>query len=73
MTELDITAQLCPMTFVYTRLALDRMASGDVLRLRLRGSEPRSNVPRNAIEQGHAVLSVTDSADGTTIVEIRRK
>jgi tRNA 2-thiouridine synthesizing protein A len=73
MTELDITAELCPMTFVHTRLALDRLASGELLHIRLRGSEPRENVPRTAAEQGHTVVSVDDAADGTTLVVIRRR
>lgn len=73
MAELDITAEICPMTFVHTRLALDRLASGDSLHVRLRGEEPRRNVPRTATEQGHFVLSVTDQGDGTTVVVIRRK
>ncbi len=73
MAELDITAELCPMTFVHTRLALDRLASGEVLRVRLKGDEPRRNVPRTAAEQGHAILSVEDAQDGTTVVVIRRK
>ena len=60
------------MTFVRTRLALDRLQPGDELRVRLRGEEPRRNVPRTAAEQGHAVLSVEDSDDGDTVVVIRR-
>ena len=48
--ELDITAELCPMTFVRTRLALDRMRPGQVLLVRLRGKEPLENVPRTARE-----------------------
>jgi Sulfurtransferase TusA len=31
--ELDITKEVCPMTFVRTRLALDRMRPGQVLRV----------------------------------------
>ncbi len=61
------------MTFVHTRLALDRLASGQVLLVRMRGEEPRRNVPRSAAEQGHAILSVEDGPDGTTLVQIRRK
>ncbi len=72
MADLDITAELCPMTFVRTRLALDRLRSGDVLRVTLRGEEPRRNVPKTAAEQGHAILSVADGDDGTTVVSIRR-
>ncbi len=60
------------MTFVRTRLALDRLQPGDELHVRLRGEEPRRNVPRTAEEQGHAVLSVSDAPDGTTVVVIRR-
>jgi tRNA 2-thiouridine synthesizing protein A len=60
------------MTFVRTRLALDRLHSGDLLLVRLRGDEPRRNVPRTAAEQGHEVVSVTDHADGIAEVLIRR-
>ena len=73
MTELDITTERCPMTFVHTRLALDRLSSGEVLNVRLRGDEPRRNVPRTVAEQGHTVVSVSDEDDGTTTVVIRRK
>ena len=38
---LDITKDLCPMTFVRTRLALDRLAPGQKLLVLLRGDEPR--------------------------------
>lgn len=69
---LDITAFLCPMTFVRTRLALDRLGSGQVLAVRLRGEEPRRNVPRTAAEQGHAVLALHDNPDGTATLLIRK-
>ena len=72
MTDLDITRDICPMTFVRTRLALDRLAVGDLLRVRLRGDEPRQNVPRTAAEQGHTIVSIEDEADGSATVLIRR-
>ena len=59
------------MTFVRTRLALDRMTTGQVLRVRLRGDEPRRNVPRTATEQGHAVLAEQEE-DGTLLLWIRK-
>lgn len=70
--QLDITADTCPMTFVRTRLALDRMAPGETLLLRLRGEEPRRNIPRTAAEQGHAVLDQRDAPDGTTLLLLRK-
>ena len=69
---LDITRDVCPMTFVRTRLALDRLAPGSLLLVRLRGEEPRRNVPRTAAELGHAVLSLTDEADGTALLLLQK-
>ena len=69
---LDITRDVCPMTFVRTRLALDRLASGSLLLVRLRGDEPRRNVPRTAAELGHAVLSLTDETDGTALLLLQK-
>lgn len=70
--EIDITKDLCPMTFVRTRLALDRMIPGEILRVRLKGDEPLRNVPRSAREQGHEVLSLQTDADGITLLLLRR-
>ena len=70
--ELDITSEICPMTFVRTRLALDRMQPGQVLRVRLRGEEPLRNVPRTAREQGHEVLSLDLDSEGVATLLLRR-
>lgn len=51
-----MTADTCPMTFVRTRLALERLTEGAVLAVRLRGVEPRDSVPRMAAAQGHTIL-----------------
>ena len=69
---LDITTETCPMTFVRTRLALDRLAPGQVLGVLLRGEEPRRNIPRTATEQGHAVLAEQERPDGTTRLLLRK-
>ncbi|MGE0223784.1 MAG: sulfurtransferase TusA family protein [Acetobacteraceae bacterium] len=70
--DLDITSEICPMTFVRTRLALDRMAPGQTLRVRLRGEEPLRNVPRTAREQGHEVLQLETGEDGISTLLLRR-
>jgi tRNA 2-thiouridine synthesizing protein A len=70
--ELDITADVCPMTFVRTRLALDRLASGQTLLVRLRGAEPLHNVPRSARELGHEVLALETDAAGLTRLLLRK-
>ena len=70
--RLDITREVCPMTYVRTRLALDRLAPGQMLMVHLRGEEPRRNVPRTAVEQGHVVVNQNDNSDGTTNLLLRR-
>jgi tRNA 2-thiouridine synthesizing protein A len=69
---LDITGEICPMTFVRTRLALDRLAPGQILLVLLRGDEPVRNVPRTAAEQGHTVLAQVTDAAGITRLTLRR-
>ena len=62
---LDITAEVCPLTFVKTKLLLERMAPGEVAEVRLRGAEPLENVPRSVRDHGHAVLSFEpEKSDG---------
>ena len=55
---LDITSDVCPMTFVRTRLLIERMALGDTATILLRGVEPIENVPASVVELGHEVASI---------------
>ncbi|MDB5412481.1 MAG: preprotein translocase subunit TatB [Rubritepida sp.] len=68
---IDVTADTCPMTFVRTRLQLDRMAAGEVLEVRFRGEEPRQNLHRTLIEQGHEILLLDfgDNGNGRLLVK----
>ncbi|MBM3488401.1 MAG: sulfurtransferase TusA family protein [Alphaproteobacteria bacterium] len=59
---LDITRDVCPMTFVRTRLLIEKVASGAVIEVRLNGGEPLGNVPDSVAELGHAILGVWDEA-----------
>ena len=56
---IDITQDICPMTFVRTKLLIEQMEVGQILEIRLSGREPLSNVPRNVKDHGHKVLSMT--------------
>ena len=64
--SLDITALTCPMTWVRTKLELERMRAGDALEVRCGPGEALESVPRSAREAGHAV-----TVDGTTIRIVR--
>lgn len=62
--HLDITGQVCPLTFVRTKLMIERMAPGQVLAVRLKGAEPLKNVPRSVGELGHTILSLAPETPG---------
>lgn len=55
---LDITDEVCPLTFVRTKLLLERMDSGSLAEIRLKGAEPLHNVPRAVAAQGHTVIAL---------------
>jgi TusA-related sulfurtransferase len=55
---IDITSDFCPITFVKTKLMIEKIGSGDRLEVRLRGAEPLKNVSRSVTELGHRLLSV---------------
>jgi len=55
---LDITKEHCPMTFVKTKLTLEKLNKGDILEIHLTDGEPLKNVPRTVEEQGYKVLEI---------------
>jgi TusA-related sulfurtransferase len=59
---IDITNELCPLTFVKTKLAIERLPAGETIEVRLQGVEPLRNVPRSLREIGHEVLSIVPEA-----------
>ena len=46
------------MTYVRTRLEIEKMRSGEILEIRLVGAEPLRNVPESLSELGHDILSL---------------
>jgi TusA-related sulfurtransferase len=64
---LDITELRCPMTWVRTKLELERLAAGEALEVRCPVGEALENVPRSAREAGHAV-----TVEGTLVRIVRR-
>lgn len=68
---LDITADVCPMTFVKTKLLIERMSPGEIAEIRLNAGEPLENVPRSLDELGHVVLDISPDAAADGIYRLR--
>ena len=49
------------MTFVRTRLLLDRMQPGEVAEIILRDGEPLKNVPEAVRNLGHTILHIEET------------
>jgi len=71
--RIDITSEVCPMTFVRTKIALERLPVGAILEVRLKGEEPLRNVPESARDLGHTVLALEPQDDGTWRLLLRRE
>jgi tRNA 2-thiouridine synthesizing protein A len=67
VATLDVTGLRCPLTWVKTKLALERMAPGERLDVRCAEGEALENVPRSAREAGHEV-----AVEGTLVRIVRR-
>lgn len=75
--HLDITPYTCPMTFVRTKLMIEKMTPGEIAEVRLKGAEPLENVPRSVTDMGHSVVSLEaekggDAAAGVYCLRIRK-
>jgi TusA-related sulfurtransferase len=71
--NLDVTKEHCPMTFVKTKIELNKLRQGDVLNVKVTEGEPLENIPKSAVEQGFKVLSVKESdTPGIHTIEIEK-
>ncbi len=71
--ELDIRGEICPYTFVKTKLALEEMQPGEVLRVLVDYEPATKNVPRSVRLQGDEVLSVEPCGVSQWALTIRKR
>ncbi|MCL4550554.1 MAG: sulfurtransferase TusA family protein [Bacteroidetes bacterium] len=70
--KLDITKDHCPMTFVKTKLELEKLGKGDILEVILKEGEPLENVPKTVTEQGNHVLEIKNLQEDVHMVVIEK-
>ena len=56
---LDLLGEVCPYTFLRSKLAIEEMSDGEELLILLDHRPAFTSVPRALREDGHEVLSVT--------------
>jgi TusA-related sulfurtransferase len=70
--ELDIRGEVCPFTFVKSKLVLEQMELGQVLRVILDYPPSVENVPKSMREEGQEVLAINQIDNNTWEILIRK-
>ena len=70
---LDICGEVCPFTFVRTKLALEALPIGAMLRVLVDHEPATRNIPRSAAEWGQEVIGVAGVAPSTWAIDLRRR
>ncbi|MFQ5795326.1 MAG: sulfurtransferase TusA family protein [Candidatus Bipolaricaulia bacterium] len=71
--ELDLSGEICPYTFVKSKLVLEELEDGQILRVFVDYEPASRSVPRSMTAEGHQVLAVDKVEDGWTIVVQKRE
>lgn len=53
---LDLRGEVCPFTFVKTKIALEKIKVGEVAMVILDEGPPLENVPRSLKDEGHQII-----------------
>lgn len=56
--RLDLRGEVCPFTFIRTKLQLEELEGGEVLEVILDDGEPIRSIPRSMKEEGHQIFRV---------------
>jgi len=70
---IDLCGELCPFTFVRTKLALEELPMGARLRVVVDHEPATRNIPRSATEWGQEVLAVTPLDAHRWSIDLRRR
>ena len=69
---LDLTEEVCPATWVKTRSALEALAAGEVLELRISAGGPLRSIPASVKDIGHTITAVRRQPDSTFRLSIEK-
>ena len=56
--EIDLLDEICPMTFVKTKLAIERINQGERIKVIFNSQEAKINVPKSLSEVNHKIIAI---------------
>ena len=69
---LDVKGQVCPLTFVRSKLAIEKLAIGEVLEIVVDHRPAAVNVPRSMEHEGQTVLGVEQTGEAEWRLLVRK-
>lgn len=69
---LDIKGQICPYTFVRSKLAIEKMSIGEVLEIVTDHKPASENVPRSMENEGQKVLKIDQAGEKEWHIFVRK-
>lgn len=70
--ELDLRGEVCPMTFVKTKMKLEELKAGQKLEVVLPAGESMRSVPISVKEEGHKIIKVEKEDEKTFRLTIEK-
>jgi len=70
--SLDIKGQVCPYTFVRSKLAIEKMNLGEVLEIVTDHKPASENVPRSMESEGQKILKIEQAGDKEWHIFVRK-
>ena len=70
--ELDIRGEVCPYTFVKSKLAIEGIEAGEQLRILVDYQPATENVTRSFETEGHEVVGVEPIDEGEWAITVRK-
>jgi tRNA 2-thiouridine synthesizing protein A len=69
---LNIKGQVCPLAFVRSKLAIEKMVIGEVLEIIVDHQPAAVNVPRSMEQEGQTVLGVEQAGEAEWRIFVRK-
>jgi len=71
---LDLRTTKCPLNFVKTKLALEKLATGEILEIWIAtDSQSSINIPQSIAQEGHQIIHTETDADNLQRLFIQKK
>jgi tRNA 2-thiouridine synthesizing protein A len=69
----DLKGEICPYTFVKSKLMLEMMESGQILQVIVDNDESATNVPKSLTNEGNTVLCTEKINDTDWMITVKKK